>query len=274
MNEYRLSNKDALTINSSGGQLMKWRVKDKFIKTSTIDSRSLNPKFMYESYAEVIASYLGKMMGFGILDYKLCRVNINNSISCIACESELFNSSNESYISIAKIMMNGTISTYYINDINGLYGILSSLCGIKGFREYLIQSLVLDYIILNSDRHYGNLGLIVNNRGEYRVAPIFDNGTSMFSDKYVESMSYGADLSIYITAKPFNRNFDIQIKQVLKYTNSRDEVLRYLGKINIQYVNKKIDSMIKVGLSEHRAKFIKSMLKDRIERLRALVKEF
>ena len=38
-----------------GGMLLKWKVENKYIKTSTLDASSLQTKFMYESYGEVIA---------------------------------------------------------------------------------------------------------------------------------------------------------------------------------------------------------------------------
>lgn len=40
MKSYSLSSVDALSVNSSGGQLLKWKIGDTYIKTSTLDKRS------------------------------------------------------------------------------------------------------------------------------------------------------------------------------------------------------------------------------------------
>jgi len=54
--------------------------------------------------------------------------------------------------------------------------------GIENAREQIEKMLVIDYIIANSDRHYGNFGVVRNAEtlSDYRIAPIFDNGNSLF----------------------------------------------------------------------------------------------
>ena len=46
--------------------------------------------------------------------------------------------------------------------------------------DYLRKTFSIDSIILNEDRHFNNLGVIMKEDGTYRTAPIFDNGRSMF----------------------------------------------------------------------------------------------
>ncbi|MCL2301607.1 MAG: excisionase [Firmicutes bacterium] len=56
--------------------------------------------------------------------------------------------------------------------------------GIHGIRDSLDRMIVVDYIIANSDRHYGNFGAIRNaDTLEWLgPAPLFDNGTSLWND--------------------------------------------------------------------------------------------
>ncbi len=50
-------------------------------------------------------------------------------------------------------------------------------------RAYLSRILSLDVLILNTDRHFNNLGFILNDKtNTIREAPIFDNGSSLLSD--------------------------------------------------------------------------------------------
>ncbi|MDD6655848.1 MAG: hypothetical protein PUE95_00880 [Lachnospiraceae bacterium] len=56
-------------------------------------------------------------------------------------------------------------------------------------RCYLANTFYLDRIILNTDRHFNNMGIIFDGEN-YREAPIFDNGKSLFvGESYEEDMS-------------------------------------------------------------------------------------
>ena len=76
----------------------------------------------------------------------------------------------------------------------------------------------IDSIILNEDRHFNNISLIEKD-GEYRVAPIFDNGLSLLSDTS-QDYRYGVSLDILIRkvkCMPFVNSFS---KQVGYFENS------------------------------------------------------
>jgi len=72
-------------------------------------------------------------------------------------------------------------------------------------------TILLDYIVLNEDRHFGNFGLVRDtNTGAFlRPAPIFDTGASLFFDSTHLN-------KLRLEAKPFSKDFDKQVKQVDK----------------------------------------------------------
>lgn len=81
---------------------------------------------------------------------------------------------------------------------------------IYGEYKYILDlTLILDYIVLNEDRHFGNFGMIRNsNTGAFiKPAPVFDTGSSLFHNSVVID-------SEIIRAKPFSKNFEEQIKLV------------------------------------------------------------
>jgi len=80
--------------------------------------------------------------------------------------------------------------------------------GVGNMKNQLEQMMVVDYIIANTDRHYGNFGFIRNaNTLEYKgFAPIYDSGTSLWHD--------GSDISIVAESKPFIPRHNKQIKLV------------------------------------------------------------
>ena len=47
-------------------------------------------------------------------------------------------------------------------------------------REYFFDMVIIDGLINNNDRNKGNFGLLFKN-GEYKIAPVFDNGASFYN---------------------------------------------------------------------------------------------
>lgn len=70
-------------------------------------------------------------------------------------------------------------------------------------------------MLLNSDRHFNNLGVIINRKtGKAYEAPIFDNGDSLLSNysKYpvfIDEEQYG-DVAERVTGMPFSSSLETQ----------------------------------------------------------------
>ena len=85
--------------------------------------------------------------------------------------------------------------------------------GIRNFGIYLAKLLTIDVLFLNEDRHTHNIAVMTNDRKEFRLCPVFDNGACLLSDT---SMDYplGKDcLELMKKAKPntFCQDFDEQM---------------------------------------------------------------
>lgn len=85
--------------------------------------------------------------------------------------------------------------------------------GITNVREKIDKMLVCDYILANKDRHFNNFGVIRNVETlEFtKVAPIFDNGCSLWFD---ENDIYVGE---FFLTKPFEEYESSQIKLVKNY---------------------------------------------------------
>ena len=61
-------------------------------------------------------------------------------------------------------------------------------------RENMENLFILDYLMLNNDRHLKNFGIIrnVNTLKWEKVAPIFDTGESMQCDKYTDEINFSS----------------------------------------------------------------------------------
>ena len=108
------------------------------------------------------------------------------------------------------------VPAYFVKDIllksnnDSVYGHLLRCCEqlqIPDVAGYLQQMLCLDYLIENSDRHYGNFGFIrdVNSLKFLGPAPLFDNGTSLWCE------SLNSEIGTELPAMPFK---DTQKKQL------------------------------------------------------------
>lgn len=92
--------------------------------------------------------------------------------------------------------------THYINSLNKL--------GIHNAETLINKMIVCDFILANKDRHFNNFGVIrdVNTLEFIKVAPIFDNGCSLWYD---ENDMYVGE---FFLTKPFDDYEKNQIKLV------------------------------------------------------------
>lgn len=171
----------------------------------------------YESISEALVSeFLSFIDGVEYIDYYLELVEKDGkSVEC--CKSKVYNTDNENFISVGKILK------VYANkkDLSNLTGkalldyVVDCVYTSTGvdIRDYLRVLTYIDSLILNEDRHFYNICLIEKD-GEYRVAPVFDNGLSLLSDTS-QDYRHGVALDILIRkvkCMPFVNSFDKQVK--------------------------------------------------------------
>lgn len=122
----------------------------------------------FEPYSEFYAAQVAQAMGINAISYNL---SMWKGRLCSTCE--LFTSKDVSFIPVGRIVTKG---------------------GMKAVREYyeklgpeyvaaLNEMLLLDAVICNVDRHYGNFGFLVDNHTNQIIAPapLFDHGNSLFN---------------------------------------------------------------------------------------------
>lgn len=158
-----------------------------------------------QPFNEVLASWICERLGFDHVTYSLDMVN-----GKVVSKCECFIQKDTEFIPAHQIMY-GEEKTHSIQDYEEYIRILESH-GIEKAREKLENMYILDFLIMNEDRHLNNFGVIrdVHTLEWLDVAPIFDNGQS------------------------FN---------VISYNN---EELAILGEGRFFYTMKKFEDMIKV----------------------------
>lgn len=122
---------------------------------------------------------------------------------------------------------------------------------IPGIKNYLNDMITLDYIILNTDRHWGNFGFIrnVNTLKFEGPAPLFDHGTSLWHNEL-------RIVPFQEPSKPFRSTHSKQLRLVKQHDRFKhvkdiniEDVLRqnpYIDSARIDMLQKGLDDRIKI----------------------------
>jgi hypothetical protein len=135
-----------------------------------------------EPYSEFYAFQIAKAMGLDVTAYSLAKWKGEVNSIC-----ELFSSKEYSFVPIYRLVRGGgwdAVLAYYAELGDEFY-------------EALVEMIIFDVIIVNTDRHFGNFGLLIDNKTNKIVkpAPIFDNGLSLFYDAMEDDLEWVDDFA-------------------------------------------------------------------------------
>lgn len=139
----------------------------------------------FEPYSEYYAYQVAQVMGIDAIPYNLSKWK---GYLCSACE--LFTSKKYSYVPIGYIKTKGgmeAVRAYYEE------------MGVE-YTKALNDMLVFDALICNTDRHFGNFGVLVDNEKNEIAgpAPLFDHGNALFNFAWGTDWESEANLEAYI----------------------------------------------------------------------------
>jgi hypothetical protein len=127
----------------------------------------------HECVNEIIVDRLLEILGIEHLHYQLIHADIlisGQPYEVYLCASEDFKQPGES-----KIALDAYYELEKLEEETPL-----AFCVRNGWEEYIYQMLVVDFLILNRDRHGANIEVLRNSRKRtIRLAPLFDHGLSL-----------------------------------------------------------------------------------------------
>lgn len=217
--EYTLDRSESIKERASTGWLLKWKVGNLWIKAP-----GNLIYWMGEGYAEIIASQVCKDLGIkNYVTYRPCVINTTDeqedTVRLLGCESTDFLRADEIFVSSQKLfsLLRPEVVTE-LNSTSGQEAYIKYIDTIKDLtnldtQEHLDNMLMLDFLICNFDRNFWNMGVIANPNGNYRLAPIFDNGSSLGLDRFEGGEFYREQLT-YRQARPFSSSFEKQLELV------------------------------------------------------------
>lgn len=162
-----------------------------------------------EPLNEALASILMRRLNIPHIDYALTVINDEPMSLC-----EDFVTTDTELVTAWHILLAGKKRQNHIS----IYEHFLSTCeafGIPNMRGSIEKMLVIDFLIVNTDRHFNNFGVIRNaNTLEWiGAAPVFDCGTSMWHDEYTHNIQHHLD----VKSKPFKPYHSEQIKLVRSF---------------------------------------------------------
>lgn len=267
MKEYILNSKDAIrkqnTNSITKGWLLKWKLNDTWLKAP-----GFLYNYMYESYAEIIASVVAHSLGIDrCIQYKPC-ILVIDGIRVLGCESKDYKGDNKE-ITFSKLANIGEINDYRHSGYTGYKEL------IKEFKQkysinlqsYLEDVILLDSIILNTDRNMWNLSVLVNKRNKVIECPIYDNGTSlgldglhsgMFEEKYMYDNGFRAE--------PFDIYFENQAKYIrndILYLVDTPEIERAISYFEVNFCENNKYNVVNT-LQKGQIQFVKTLIASRL----------
>lgn len=167
-----------------------------------------------EPYSEYYACQIAERMGLHAVHY-----DMENWKDILACKCRLFTDIDTAYIPIGHLVRSG-----------GIKACLEYYAAISEEAEEELKSmLVFDAVIYNEDRHFGNFGILRENRTGrvLGAAPIFDNGISLFN--YAAPDDY-ANLEEYARtrANPYGISYEDVCREVMG-PRQRSQLRKLIG---------------------------------------------
>lgn len=148
-----------------------------------------------EPYSEFMAYQIARKMGLRAVPYEMV-----NWHGMLASKCRLFTDIDTSFVPIGRVVRTGGLDACL-----DFYRSLGD-----DYYQELVSMLIFDAVIVNEDRHYGNFGLLRDNRsGKYvSPAPIFDNGLSLLCFGMKPEFESGKKFREYVDTRvnPYGRD--------------------------------------------------------------------
>lgn len=243
--------------NTTDGMLKKaWIIENgiRYLLKGGYRNETLQP------FNEVLASEICKRLGFYHVEYSL-----DTYKDMVVSKCPCFITKDTELVTCHKIR-NGMKNYNSIEDYEEYIKKLESE-GIKDAREKMENMYILDFLIMNEDRHLNNFGIIrdVNTLKWLDVAPIFDNGQSL-------NIAYYDDEEIHITGegklfygvKPFDEIIKI-VKDIKRIDVTKlDDIPKWFDNLLHEYQEI-------TGYSDKRINKLCILLNRQINKLKKLI---
>lgn len=263
-----------ISSDSKGNQI-KWIKRNQWYKADGLG---------YEALAEYAVSKLLKYTNIThYINYDLVKLQHQGHLYT-GCVSQNFLKRNEELVTIEKLIdiqkgFSITEKTATMHNtkekIKYVVELVENITGLNNFGAYLTAMLEIDALFLNNDRHFNNISVIMDDKHHFQLSPLYDFGSSLFSDLLDE---FPIDKNIelcykHMMSKPFSEDFDEQVfaaeelyGQQLWYCFDGKNIEDIFNQAKDYYSNEIIQrAQTVVGFQKHKFAYLEADLDKRIE---------
>lgn len=165
---------------------------------------------------------------------------------------------------------------YSYEDIVAMLQENVKLTNVEETVERFWDMFIVDALIGNFDRHGGNWGFLKSNN-EYRIAPVYDNGSSLYprlntDEKIAAVLASEEEIDKRIYQFPTShikvdnrKSSYYEVISSMQFSACNEALKRIVPKVDIGKIKDIVDEI--EGISELRRQFYKTMLEQRYEKI-------
>lgn len=196
--------------STSDGSQIKYHFNNKWYKIDNLGG---------EAESEALSSMILECSNLNPTEYvHYQKILINGNIGCYS-EDFRNNPETDDFVTLYRLYKNIygrdlAVTTSKMDYDDAILYVIEFVRKIAGLdiTTYLANIFYLDEIILNTDRHFNNYGLIISEE-DFSLAPIFDNGRSLLTGYKFDSESSSLSETIKKTySKSFSPDFRLNSK--------------------------------------------------------------
>lgn len=188
------------------------------------EHRYIKMPFEYQGvlWKDYIVEYLSSrliseehLLGVEVVQQDIAKTQ--EGISCVISKDFNFETGTE-WVSIHRLLLANGLDIDDKMFPTDRFNLIKDLC-LKEYKvditNYLIVMIVLDYLLLNEDRHLNNFGICRTQEGEFTMAPLFDFGLGLFEHNKIYLNKPLSKALAYVECKPFAKTHDAQIEMLM-----------------------------------------------------------
>lgn len=250
---------DAPDLFSNGEQDKRWVI----LRNKRCLLKYGRPAFYQQPFNEYLASELCSKLKFDHVDYTFKIRGADKSEIYSSCKC--FIDEHTEYVTAGYIQFvlkkdkNTSTFNHLIECCKAL-----NMPDIEEIKKRLYQMILLDYIVANTDRHFGNFGFIrdVDTMEWKGFAPIFDTGNAMFYEEPTHDLKKSRSLMENVKSRSFSQTQEKELKKFSTEIALLDiDLSKLKGLPDFYYDNLKENPKV----DDERRELLRSLLKQRIE---------
>lgn len=265
--ENKIINKNKIDFytpnNTSDGMLKKaWIVgenKNRYLLKGSYKQKGFEP------FCEVLANLICKAIDVPCVEYSIDYLGKTTVSKC-----KCFINKDTELISAYAILKNNQIDLKELSSekVYQKYIQILKNNGINNPEVEIAKMFICDYLIVNQDRHLGNFGIIrdVNDLKWVSIAPVYDSGQAMYSQKEVYEMNFNTASGSFFNQREMD--FEKILKLVLSNVSITIDFQKLIEAADT-WKSILVENQIQSSLSDERIEICYKGLLVRIDKLKS-----